>query len=72
VPDCHVETYRDARQDGLWRAYAVHTASGRVLYVTWPYADEQSASARAGRWLREEYGRAESLELFEDCEKRPG
>lgn len=59
MADCHVETYRDALQAGMHRAYVIHTATGRVLYTTWPYRSESSAEARARRWLREEYLRIE-------------
>lgn len=62
--DCHVETYRDGadRSYGMYRAQAVHTATGRVLYVTWPYSSEASAIDRARRWIREEYEKAEKIE----------
>jgi hypothetical protein len=56
VPDTHVESYLDA---GRWRACAIHTGTGRVLYITWPYGNEQRAIERARRWLREEYRRCE-------------
>jgi len=67
MADCHVETYRDGadRTCGMCRAQAVHTATGRVLYTTWPYSSEASAIDRARRWLREEYDKVERLELFE-------
>jgi hypothetical protein len=80
--DCHVETYRDGSDHtygmyrahytyGTWRAQAVHTATGRVLYTTWPYSSEASAMDRARRWLREEYEKVEQVEFFGiPCEKR--
>jgi len=49
---------------GSWRAEVVHTATGRVLYVTWPYSSEGSARDRAQRWMREEYEKAEKIEFF--------
>lgn len=64
--DCHVETYRDGaeRTYGMHRAQVVHTATGRVLYVTWPYASEASAIDRARRWIQEEYDKVEHAEFF--------
>ena len=59
--DCHVETYRDARSEGHHRAYAVHTATGRVLYVTWPYRDENAAHRAAWKWLRNQYAKADAV-----------
>ena len=55
MSDCHVETYVDADADGMHRAAVVHTATGRTVYVTWPYRSEKSAVYRAWRWLRDEY-----------------
>ena len=73
MSDCHVVTFMErAFRAGLgtcyYRGSAVHTASGRVLYVTWPYASQASAAARAARWIQAEHeraSRAEKLELFE-------
>jgi len=62
--DCHVETYRDNGLFGKHRECAIHTASGRTLYVTWPYASEDSARQRARRWLREEYEKNDVGRLF--------
>ena len=63
--DCHVETFRDARQEGRCRAAVIETATARVLYVTWPYEHEAAARARAWRWVHEELDRrAEDNPLF--------
>ncbi|HUX01939.1 MAG TPA: hypothetical protein VMY35_13265 [Phycisphaerae bacterium] len=66
MADCHIETFLEQgwrRAAGMYRAQAVHTATGRVLYVTWPYASKQSAIDRARRWLRQEYARAEGEDM---------
>jgi hypothetical protein len=62
MADCHIETHVEAdwrQQAGRWRASVIHTASGRVLYITWPYASQRAAIERARRWRAEEYRRAE-------------
>ena len=59
--DCYVDSYAEA---GKYRAVVIQTATGRQLYVTWPYAGEQAAIARARRWIREERQRAEAVTLF--------
>lgn len=64
MPDCHVETYVERwwRQASMaWRARVILTASGRVLYETWPYRSETSAIDRARRWILEERRRVELL-----------
>jgi hypothetical protein len=69
MPDCHVETYIELAwrsKPGMYRASVIHTTSGRVLYVTWPYVSEQSAIDRARRWIAEEYAKTERFDLFED------
>lgn len=60
--DCHVDSYKEARPTGEkpFRGQVVHTATGAVLFTTWPYASERSAVDRARRWLREEYKRNET------------
>lgn len=63
MADCHVETHIERpkrKKRGLWRASVIHTASGRQLYETWPYAVEGSAIERARQWIREEYRRNET------------
>lgn len=70
--DCHIETFMErawrARAEH-YRASVIHTASGRVLHVTWPYRSEHAARQRAGRWIREQYRQAESLELFDKLDE---
>lgn len=66
MSDCHVDTYAvDGIDAEHWRAVVIHTPSGRQIYVTWPYRSERAAINRARRWIREEYGKAERMELFE-------
>jgi hypothetical protein len=75
MPDCHVETFRDGRRAGCWRAAAVHTATGRRLYQTWPYRTEAAACARARLWLAEQYARADAGLPFADPDagdRKPG
>jgi len=63
MADCHVETHLERawrQRAGYWRASVIHTASGRVLYVTWPYSRERTAIERARQWIREEYRRNET------------
>lgn len=62
--DCHVETSRCGFDAEFTRAEVVHTATGNQLYVTWPYRSERAAVARARRWMREEYRKADSPSLF--------
>ena len=63
MSDCHVDTYRDAG-DGRYRAQAVHTPTGAVLFTTWPYTHEGSARARAWRWVAQELEKADAPGLF--------
>lgn len=69
MADCHVESHieRGGRTvaAGMWRATVVHTASGRVLYETWPYGRERTALDRARRWLRQEYQKHDAGPLFD-------
>jgi hypothetical protein len=59
MDDCHVETYSAAADPAKTRAQAVHTATGAVLYTTWPYTRPQSAIDRANRWLAQQYRKAD-------------
>lgn len=61
--DCHIETHIEAGTL-KHRASVVHTETRRVLYVTWPYASEQAAMARARRWMALEYARSQEPGLF--------
>lgn len=65
--DCHVDSFAEEMAGGglKYRACAVHTATGGVLYTTWPYTRQQSAVARARRWLREEYQKLDGGGLFD-------
>ena len=56
--DCYVDTCSNVKDGDCrkpYRGQVVHTATGMVLFTTWPYASERSALYRAFRWLKEEY-----------------
>lgn len=57
----HIETYIERawrKYAEHWRAQVIDTATGRVLYTTWPYAHGRDAVAAAKRWMRDERQRA--------------
>ena len=63
--DCHIDTWID--KNHRQRAAVIHTASGKRVYTTWPYAAEASAVYRAWRWLRDEYAKWPRIGLFEQA-----
>ena len=59
--DWHIETYRAYGLVGKVRAVVIETATGRQLYVTWPYASEAAAVERAEGWVRQEGARRRQM-----------